>query len=126
MEKVSNKAGCYCFCNKYGNSISIVYIGKAKNLKKRIEQQFLNNVRLMIGLKNFGNGTRILMYCEVETRMHEKLKILESQLIKSAAVNGHTLLNVHGTRKLVKHEIEFIKTNKAARTIFERKMKVFS
>ena len=37
LNEVSNQSGCYLFRNKEGN---IIYIGKAKNLRKRVNSYF--------------------------------------------------------------------------------------
>ena len=39
-----------CFIINLAMHISVLYIGKAENLRKRIEQQ-TNNLRLMMGIK---------------------------------------------------------------------------
>lgn len=39
LKKIPNNPGCYIYKNKNG---SIIYIGKAKNLKKRVSSYFLN------------------------------------------------------------------------------------
>lgn len=36
--------GCYIFYKQHGNSVSIIYVGQATNLRKRIKTQ-LNNAR---------------------------------------------------------------------------------
>ncbi len=64
LDSISENAGCYVFYNKHGNSITILYIGKADNLRRRIEQQF-NNLKLMMGIKNSMNGKKFLICCEV-------------------------------------------------------------
>ena len=40
INKLTNKPGCYLFKDKAGE---IIYIGKAKNLKKRVSSYFLKN-----------------------------------------------------------------------------------
>lgn len=55
--------GIYIFGRKYGESLSAIYIGKADNIKGRVEQQ-LNNVKLMMALKNSGKGNKVLSLAE--------------------------------------------------------------
>jgi hypothetical protein len=125
-ENLSEKPGCYVFYNKYGNSITVLYIGKADKLKRRIEQQF-NNVRLMVGLANSMKGNKYLMYCEVvgnrkSKKLQKNLKRLEKELIKYATLEGHELLNQKGT-KIRYHQIEF-KGNRDSENMFGRNMNI--
>ncbi|MDD3244943.1 MAG: GIY-YIG nuclease family protein, partial [Candidatus ainarchaeum sp.] len=39
LSKIPNNPGCYIYKDKEG---AIIYIGKAKNLKKRVSSYFLN------------------------------------------------------------------------------------
>ncbi|MGE7777251.1 GIY-YIG nuclease family protein [Chitinophaga sp. NPDC101104] len=125
-DKIPGKPGCYFFYNQHGNNIRIMYIGKAQNLKKRVEQQFLRNVPLMVGMSNFLKGSKMLMFCEMEGKADKRLDILESQLIKAATLEGHVLLNIKGTKKIIKHVIEFTKTNRSSNQVFKKYMNVLS
>ncbi len=125
-EKISENGGCYVFYNKFGNAHSVLYIGKAENLRKRIEQQ-TNNLRLMMGIKNSIAGTKFIMYCEVSGNKKAKkfkrtIKMLEKQLIKYATLEGHELLNQRGT-KIKYNKIKFT-GNRDSEEIFGRKMNI--
>ena len=125
-DEISEGSGCYVFYNKYGESITILYIGKADKLRTRIEQQF-NNLKLMMGIKNAINGNKYLMYCEVlgnkkSKKFKKSLKMLEKQLIKYATLEGHGLLNQKGTKIKYNH-IEF-KGNRDSEKMFGRKMNI--
>ncbi len=100
LDNIPEEPGCYVFYTKYAGSISMHYIGKANNLKSRIKEQ-LNNVRLMMGIKNYMNGKKFLMYFLVDGGLKTKKKKivkLEKQLIKYATLEGHELINKIGTK----------------------------
>jgi hypothetical protein len=61
---IPDRPGVYVFGRRFGDTVSPLYIGKAENLTKRIEQQ-LNNVRLMKGIENAPTGERILLVGEL-------------------------------------------------------------
>ena len=52
---IPDRPGVYIFGRRHGETVSPLYIGKAENLARRIEQQ-LNNVRLMKGIENAPTG----------------------------------------------------------------------
>lgn len=126
VEKISENGGCYVFYNKFGNRLSVLYIGRAMNLRKRILEQF-NNVKLMVGIKNSIMGGKFLMYCEISgnnksKKFKKNLKILEKQLIKYAALEGHELLNQIGTK--TKYKKIIFTGNRYSEDIFGRKMNI--
>jgi hypothetical protein len=110
VDEISEKAGIYVFSRKFGGSRIPIYIGQAQNLRRRIDQQ-LNNVRLMIGIKNEPNGKRELMIGKLQLDRGQQadkvLNIVESALMKSALSSGHELLNIQGT----KNRAHVIKSN---------------
>ncbi len=125
-EKISENGGCYVFYNKHGNSYSVLYIGKAENLQRRIEQQF-NNLKLMMGIKKSIKGTKFIMCCDVPGKNKAKkfkrtIKMLEKQLIKSATLEGHELLNQKGIK--IKYNQILFKGNRESEEIFGRKMNI--
>ena len=123
-EILPKEEGCYLFCNKHGNNIKILYVGQAKNLRSRVEQHFKKNVMLMRELNEYGNGTRILLYCTIKSKKADLLNLLETQLIRTALEKGHELLNVHGARRR-KSEINFDVNNRDSLSIFGRKMEFY-
>lgn len=122
---IPDKPGCYVFFNQYGDSKHIIYIGQAKNLNSRVNQQFKTNVRLMNVIKEFGRGSKKLMYCTIKPkraqRIERLLKIVEKSLIKHALTNGHELINIQGS-KINFHEIESQRGNRTSEELFGRKM----
>lgn len=110
LERISNKAGVYVFARSFGAIVAPLYVGQASRLKKRIEQQFKNNVRLMISLQQADIGRRILLVGRLKLnrgqRKKKVLDIVESSLIKHALTQGHVLINKQG----VKTDVHTIKS----------------
>jgi hypothetical protein len=52
----------YIFGREFGDNVTPIYIGKALNLRQRMQQQF-DSVKLMSRLKSAANGSRFLIYC---------------------------------------------------------------
>lgn len=99
LDAVPTSAGIYLFAREYGQSVSILYVGKGTNLRSRLKSQ-LNNVRLMRAIQNAPKGYRILTFAELATRsqqLDKALRIVESSFIRHYVVEGHELLNVQGT-----------------------------
>lgn len=121
--EILEEPGIYIFARKFGNSIFPLYIGKALNLKKRIEQQ-LNNTTLMMGVKNSPSGNRLLLLAVLKAgraKIDKKLNIVESAYIENALSEGHDLLNKKGTKIRV-HNIDSVGPKKNHRP-FPRKVK---
>lgn len=119
FENIPSSGGIYCFARQHGSNIAPLYIGKASNLQSRIKQQ-LNSVKLMKGIKNAGNGKRVLIIGEfIAGRGQQQpvcLGILERAFIKQALSEGHDLLNIQGT-KMKYHRICSKGTSVFPRTI---------
>jgi hypothetical protein len=102
IDKVPESSGCYLFYNLHGKSYSVLYIGRADNLKKRLEQQ-MNNLKLMMGIRQNLNGKKHLIFCSAKLKQGQKiekvLQVIESNLIKTALASGAELLNKQGTKK---------------------------
>ena len=121
---IPETSGCYVFYNKHGKSISILYVGKADNLRLRIDQQF-NNLKLMMGIQNAINGRKFLMYCEVlgnpkAKKFKSNVKKLEKELIKYATLEGQELLNKKGIK--IKYDWIDFKGNRDSEDMFGRRM----
>lgn len=103
FDEIPESAGVYVFARAYGKTVSPLYIGRAENLSKRIEQQ-LNNVRLMNGIRGSQAGYRTVYIGEFISKGGQNagtaLRIIESALISTALVDGFNLLNVQGTKTL--------------------------
>jgi hypothetical protein len=99
--EIPNATGIYIFYRKHGDSISAVYIGKADKIDQRVKQQ-LNNVKLMMAIKNSGAGNKFLIYGKLKTKQGQKpnkiIKLLEKKFIAFATLNGHELVNIQGTK----------------------------
>lgn len=50
--------GVYVFGRVHGQSVAPLYIGKARNLRRRVEQELKRNVRLMRGIEGAPTGYR--------------------------------------------------------------------
>jgi hypothetical protein len=107
LERIPDCSGIYIFFRSYGKSKEALYIGKAKNLRRRIKQQ-LNNLRLMKSINNASKGYRMLVIGEFTSRgnrpLEPSLKRIESLLIRHYVEKNHNLLNNHGTG-IRKHNI---------------------
>lgn len=118
LDSIPNKAGVYVFARRYAGIVAPLYIGQALRLRTRVDQQ-LNNVRLMMGLKNAPTGRRVLLVGRLKLHRGQQrnkvLDIVESALIKRALAQGSDLLNQQGTKTKV-HSIRS-KGNNASRQL---------
>lgn len=109
IDLIADSPGVYIFARIYGENVEPLYIGRASNLKRRIDQQF-NNTRLMKGIENSPKGGRILLIGELELRPGQQAKrvldVLEQLLIEHFLSDGYELLNRQGTKTPV-HFITF-------------------
>jgi hypothetical protein len=124
---IPGRPGVYIFGRRYGDTVSPLYIGKAENLAKRIEQQ-MNNVRLMKGIENAPTGERILLLGELSLRPGQRvprvLEVVENALIEFALTNEHEILNKQGTRTPF-HTLTF-EGNRSSRQVAPLRMNVRS
>ena len=67
LECIPTDSGVYVFGREHGDAAAPLYIGKALNLRRRIEQQ-LNSVRLMTGIRESQSGGRFVIYCVPNSR----------------------------------------------------------
>lgn len=125
LQFIPKAPGVYIFCRAHGDLIAPLYIGRALNLQRRIEQQ-LNSVRLMTGIRDAPSGTRLLIYCVPQLKRGQKasrvVKIMESALIAHALAENFELLQKQGTKK-PNHTIRF-KGNRISEAIVPRRMRV--
>lgn len=117
FDDIPETAGIYVFARLYGKAVSPLYIGRAEDLSRRVDQQ-LNNVRLMRGIEVAQAGNRVLYVGEIAFRSGQRtgavLKVVESALINAALAEGFELLNIRGTNSLV-HTIESRRNREACR-----------
>ena len=71
-DEIPARPGVYVFGRHHGDTVSPLYIGKAENLSRPIEQQ-LNNVRLMKGIENSPGGERIVLIGELSLRPGQRV-----------------------------------------------------
>jgi hypothetical protein len=125
LESISSEPGVYVFCRAYGDAVAPLYIGKALNLRRRIEQQ-LNSVRLMTRIRDAQAGPRFLIYCVPQLRPGQRMlrviSILEDALIAHALAEDFELLQKQGT-KTPNHTIQFA-GNRVSERLAPRRMRV--
>jgi hypothetical protein len=101
LEEIPKAPGIYVFFRAFGNSARALYVGKAGNLRSRINQQ-LNAHKLMTGIANAAMGSRLLAFGELKRRPGQQvprcLALMERALIRYYLAEKHELLNVNGTR----------------------------
>src|SRR6185503_19319759 len=82
IAKIPSQPGCYLFKDKEG---TIIYIGKAQNLKKRINSHFLNS-------QNNYSHQQIHSFNTILTNNVKEALILEQNLIKKHQPRFNVLL----------------------------------
>ena len=99
----------YMFCRSYDSTIIPLYIGRSKNVGKRIKQH-LNTTKMMRSIVKSPNGKKLLIIGEFIPKsgqnIEASLKILERTLIEYALAEGYELINKSGTKTPV-HTISF-------------------
>jgi len=117
LKNIEPVPGVYVFTRKYGQKFTPIYIGKSKDLRRRLKIQ-MNNLKLMEQLRNGHpknsnslsaiNGKRVLFVGYSRTasaaNKDKAIELAEKGLIEFAMSNGFPIVNIHGT--IVKyHEI---------------------
>jgi hypothetical protein len=124
-DQIPSESGVYIFGREYGDAAAPLYIGKALNLSRRIEQQ-LNSVRLMTGIREAERGGRFVMYCIPQLKRGQRavrvISILEQALIAHALAEDFELLQKQGT-KTPNHTILF-SGNRTSEILAPRRMRV--
>jgi hypothetical protein len=124
-DKIPTGPGVYIFGREHGDAAAPLYIGKALNLRRRIEQQ-LNSVKLMKGILEAQTGGRFVIYCEPQLRPGQRavrvITILERALIGHALSVDFELLQKQGT-KTPNHTIRFL-GNRTSLDLAPRRMRV--
>jgi len=107
FDKVPDSAGVYVFGRRWGKDIEALYVGKATNIRSRVNGQF-NNLRLMQHLKHAKIGKRVFLFGKAITKTGQKIdkvvSLLERALIRYFLSEGHDLVNRQGVR-IRRHEI---------------------
>ena len=127
LEAIPKSSGVYIFGREHGDAAAPLYIGKALNLRRRIEQQ-LNSVRLMKGILESQIGKRFFIYCVPQLKRGQRavrvISILEQALIAHALSEDFELLQKQGT-KTPNHTIQFL-GNRTSEDLAPRRMRVAS
>ena len=125
LDAIPSSSGVYIFGREHGDAACPLYIGKALNLRRRIEQQ-LNSVRLMKGILESQIGGRFLIYCVPQLKRGQRavrvISILEQALIAHALSEDFELLQKQGT-KTPNHTIRFL-GNRTSEDLAPRRMRV--
>lgn len=107
VQKLPKKPGVYIFARKWGSDAEALYVGKADDIRGRINQQF-NNHRLMNYLDKAANGSRVVYAGVFSPKKGQQLKkclpLIERALIRYFVANNHKIANRQGT-KLQEHTI---------------------
>src|SRR5207248_2360632 len=110
LDNLPLEAGIYIFGRQWGRSFEALYVGKALNIRKRVNGQ-LNNLKLMQHVTNAKWGGRVviagLLIPKPGQKIERCLPILERTLIRFFLSEGHDLVNIQGTR-LRRHAVESI------------------
>lgn len=101
--------GIYMFCRMYAGSIVPLYIGRSKNIGKRVKQH-LNTTKMMKAIQKAPNGEKVLVAGEFISKsgqsIDSSLKLIERVLIDHALAEGYELINKAGTKNPI-HTINF-------------------
>jgi hypothetical protein len=110
LVKVPESSGVYVFGRRWGDSFEALYVGKALDIRARMNQQ-LNNLRLMSHVRDAKVGNRVLVAGVINTKGGQKIEkclaLVEKALIRHFLSEGDDLVNVQGTL-LRRHTINFV------------------
>ncbi|HYQ23301.1 hypothetical protein [Stenotrophomonas sp.] len=102
LEDWAGMPGVYMFARIFNGKVYPLYIGKTESLGARALQHFKKSTQLMIGIQKARNGTKVLIFGQFTPRSGQStakcIGLIERALIDHALTEGHTLLNVQGTR----------------------------
>jgi hypothetical protein len=108
VAKIPRVAGVYVFGRRWGAEFEALYVGKANDIRSRVNGQ-LNNLKLMQHLKNATGGKRIILTARFVSKPGQQLAkclmLTERALIRYFLSEGHDLVNKQGTR-LRRHEVD--------------------
>ena len=128
LGRIAKGAGVYIFGRKWGSQFEALYVGKAGDVRGRINGHF-NNLRLMQHLHNAKTGKRVVLagriFPKPGQRLAKSMALAERALIRYFLSEGHDLVNRQGTR-LRRHQLESSGTHPKRffpRTIYLEKTK---
>ncbi len=106
--KLPGGAGIYVFGRRFGKGFEALYVGKAENVRRRVNGQLQNNLRLMLRLRNAKAGRRIVLAGQFVPkpgqRVEKSIVLIERALIRTFLSEGHDLANKQGVL-IRRHEI---------------------
>ncbi len=108
LDKLPDVPGVYVFGRRFGTGFEALYVGKAKNLRRRVKGHLTKNLRLMLRVKDARAGQRIILagrFIAKPGQQEDKcLRLIERSLIRHFLSEGHDLSNIQGA-KLRQHEV---------------------
>ena len=106
-ESLPDTAGIYIFARRWGKSYEALYVGKSKNVRRRVRSH-LNNLRLMKHIEDAKIGRRVVFAGSAIMKPGQKqervISLLERTFIRHFLSEGHDLVNQLGVR-IRRHEI---------------------
>lgn len=109
-ERLPESPGVYVFARRWGRKLVPIYVGKAGDIRERVEQHFTSNVRLMRGIENEDAGGRVVVAGVLErrqgVRVESAIRVVERALISKFIEDGYELLNSAGTKR-PHHKVSF-------------------
>ena len=127
LDRLPEDHGWYVFGRRFGDNVEPIYIGKASDLRRRIEQHLLRNVPLLRAIQDRPKGERVVLVGKWIARPGQQearvLEIVERALIKKALALGFDIVNVHGTRTPV-HNLSMSGAHVAVARLFGRDVKI--
>ncbi len=127
LDRIPRAHGVYVFGRLFGDNVEPIYIGRAQDLRVRIEQHLLGNVPLMRAIEHRPNGQRVVLAGEWTARPGQRevrvLPLIEAALIKFALAEGYELVNTQGTRTAV-HTLSMSGNRAACTRLFRSSMKI--
>jgi hypothetical protein len=104
LDAIPEAPGVYVFGRLFGADLGPVYIGRADNIRKRVEQHLHGNVKLMNVLKaHTKNGNRVVVAGEWLSspgqQQNRALPVIEAALIKHALAEGYSIFNNKGAKE---------------------------
>jgi len=110
QDKVPASPGVYIFGRRFGGGFEALYVGQARDIRRRLKGQF-KNLPLMMHVKNAKIGKRIVLVGVFKPKPGQKaaksLPLIERSFIRYFLSEGHDLVNKMATR-LRRHEIASI------------------
>lgn len=109
LSRLPGGAGVYVFGRKFGKGFEALYVGKAENVRRRVNGHLQNNLKLMLRLRNAKTGQRVVLAGQFVPKPGQRVEkcivLIERALIRTFLSEGHDLANKQGAL-IRRHEIE--------------------